>query len=349
MTFGHFFPAQSDNIEALFETYNANAADYFVRNYKLEERLPESPEVVFQGFISVEGDAVKRTYNPMIRDRRRKDSGRYKVGDRYGIWLCKDYIPIQPINDWHIGFGTGSNSFTLLHGFINCQKLKLTANRGSIANTEPKVLDELKRAVQQIADKINTDLHKGGIYTLFQWQSEERTLGQEKADFEARIKSIETRNVAILDGRTLLEPRNESELFGLFTTISSLRPDIFDLEPLDYNTTRGIDVVARNRTANKVSESKFWYVELKYFLVDSLNHGFRYLRWIVCWDFDKSVKAGTEFSALQEPDARTLEISKTPDDKTLYFLNSKTQAVKIQVIRLREFLAEQLQLEFKPQ
>lgn len=349
MKFGHFFPPQSDSIQTLFETFGANAADQFVRQYKFEERLPESPEVVFQAFVSVEGDAVKRSYNPMIRDRRRKESGRYKVADRYGIWLCKDYIPIQPINDWLIGFGSGSNAFTLLHGFINCQKLKLTANRGSIANTEPKVLDELKRAVQQIADKVNVDLNKDGIYTLFQWQSEERSLSQEKADFETRIKSIETRNVATLDGLTLLEPRSESELFGLFTTLCSLRPKIFDFEPLDYNTTRGIDIIARNRSDNKVSESKFWYVELKYFLVDSLNHGFKYLRWIVCWDFDKSVKAGTEFSALQELDARTLEITKTPEGKTVYFLNSKTQAVKIQVIRLREFLAEHLNLEFKPQ
>ena len=42
--------------------------------------------------------------------RRGRDTGRYRVADRYGLWLCKDYIPIQRINDWIIGFGTGSNS-----------------------------------------------------------------------------------------------------------------------------------------------------------------------------------------------------------------------------------------------
>lgn len=349
LCFGHFFPPQTETIEKLFEKFGANAADYFVRHYAHEDRLPESPEVIFQAFVSVEGDAVKRSYNPLIRDRRRKDSGKYKVADRYGIWLCKDYIPVQQINDWLIGFGTGSNSYTLLHGFINCQKLKLTANRGSIANTEPKVLEELKKAVQAFLDKINNDLNKGGIYTLFQWQTEERTLGQEKGDFEIRTKSLSNRKVATLEGRTLLEPQNESELFGLFTSLYALRPDIFEFQPLDYNTTRGIDIVARNMSENKISESAFWYVELKYLLRETLNHGFKYLRWVVCWDFDKSVKAGSEFAALQEPDARKLEITKTPDGKTLYFLNAKTSAMKIQIIRLKEFLKEELHLEFTTQ
>lgn len=346
--FGHYFPPESDKISKLFEEYGADAADHFVKRYSSEQRLPDSPEVTFQTFISVEGDGVKRSYNPLIRDRSRKGSGKYKVADRYGIWLCKDYIPVQRINDWLIGFGTGSNSLTLLHGFVNCQKLKLTANRGSVANTEPKIVEELCRAVQSIADKINHDLNKDGIYTLFQWQSEDRTLAQEKADFEMRSKSLVSRPVATLDGRTLLEPQNESELYGLFMTVYSLRPEIFDFEPLDYNTSRGIDLIARNKTDNKISESALWYVELKYYLKGSLNHGFKYLRWIVCWDFDKSVKAGSEFAALQETDSRILETGKTEDGRNVYFLSSKTVALKIQVLRLREFLTQRLSLEFKP-
>ena len=347
LDFGHLFPPESSNIEQLFDEHGANAADHFVKRYVVRGRLKELPEVTYDAFISVEGDQVKRQYNPLLRDRRRKDTGTYKVADRYGLWLCKDNIPVQNVNDWIVGFGTGSNSFTLLHGFVNCQRLRLTANRGSIANTEPKVVEELKKAMQQLLDDINSDLTKNGIFTLFQWQTEERTLAQERADFDARTKSLATRKVGSLDGHSLLEPRNEAELFGLFMTVCALRPDLFEFEPLDYNTSRGIDIVARNRTDNKIVESTFWYVEMKYFLRETLNHGFKFLRWIVCWDFDKNIKQGSEFGAVQEADVRQLEITKTDDGKTLYFLNSKTSAVKIQVIRLRQFLSENLGVEFR--
>lgn len=349
LSFGHYFPPENPDIDKLFAQYGATAADMFVKYYVFQDRLRELPEVTYDAIISVEGDQVKRGYNPMIRDRRRKDSGRYKVADRYGIWLCKDYIPIQNINDWISGFGTGSNSYTLLHGFINCQRLKLTANRGSIANTDPKVVEELKKAVQVMMDGINAELNKNGIYTLFQWQTEERTLAQEKQDFDARTKSIENRKTATLGDRTLLEPRNESELFGLFTIIYGLHPNLFDFEPLDYSTNRGIDLVARNKTGNKISESSLWYVELKYLLRLRLNHGFKYLRWIVCWDFDQNVKNDTDFTDVQETEIRRLEVSRARDGKTVYFLNSKTNAVKIQVIRLKTFLKEHLGVDFRDQ
>jgi len=347
LSFGHYFPPESSDINTLFGKYGSNAADLFVKRYIAQSRLKELPEVTYDAIISVEGDQIKRSYNTLIGERRRKETGRYRVADRYGLWLCKDYIPIQRINDWIVGFGSGSNSFTLLHGFINCQRLKLTANRGSIANTDPKVVEELRKAVQAYLDDINSDLNKNGIYTLFQWQSEERTLTQEKADFETRTKSFSHRKVARIDNQTLLEPRNESELFGLFTKVFALRPDLFEFEPLDYNTSRGIDIVARNKTDNKISESNFWYVELKFLLRETLDHGFKYMRWLICWDFDKSIKKETEFAAVQESDVRTLESSKDGSGNSLYFLNSKTSAVKIQVIRLKEFLHQKLEVEFK--
>ena len=224
------------------------------------------------------------------------------MADRYGLWLCKDYIPVQRINDWVVGFGTGSNSFTLLHGFINCQRLKLTANRGSIANTDPKVVEELKKAVQAQVDDINADLNKNwNLYPVSVANGRADTFSKKKADFDARtLKTFSRRRVANVNGQTLLEPRNEAELFGVFAKIYALHPGLFEFELLDYATNRGIDIVARNKSENKISESQFWYVELKFLLQETLNHGFKYLRWIVCWDFDKNINKETEFAAVQE-------------------------------------------------
>jgi hypothetical protein len=345
--FGHYFPEQNHDIQKLFDALNTEAGDWFCKQYRWEKRLEQLPDVTYEAVISVEGDRVKRAYNPMIRERARSDSGKYKVADRYGIWLCKDFIPIQQVNEWISGFGTGSNSFVLLHGFINCQTLKLTANRGSIANTDPKIMMELQKTVSNLVAEIDIDLNKNGLYTLLQWQSESRTLDQEKAEFDRRTKAVEKRKCGRFDGRLFLEPQNESELFGLFVAIYAIRPDIFEFEPLDYNTTRGIDVIARNKTNDSVADSTFWYVELKYYLKGSFNHAFKNLRWIVCWDFEKNIRADSEFKSIEETDVRRLQIHRDSNGKTSYFLENPGRANRIQVIRLAQFLKENLGMEFR--
>lgn len=348
--FGHPFPCENSDIEKLFEEKGASAADWYVKTYvRKSERLTNHPEVTFDAVISVEGDEVKRTYNPMIRQRRRFESGRYRVSDRYGIWLCKDYIPITRVNDWIAGFGSGSNAFVLLHGFVNCQSLKLTANRGDIANTDPLILEELKSAVQRLISQVDTELGDKGIYTLRGWQEESRTLQQERTEFTRRIKGLKDRRVATRDERLFVEPQNESELFGLFINVYALYPDIFDFEPLDYNTTRGIDIIARNRTQNLITEGEHWYVELKYMLqANRFNHAFEYLRWIICWDFDRTVGLGTELQGIEENDVRRVQAA-TDNGYPVYFLDSRKKARKIQVIRLKEYLKQRLGLEFDMQ
>ena len=345
--FGHIFPNENADIEALFQEFGTGAGDQFVRRYLyLDERLQDFPEVSFDIIISIEGDQAKRKYNPLLRDRKRDKKGTYKVSDRYGLWLCKDFIAVERVNSWITGFGSGSNSYTLLHGFINCQSLKLTANRGSIANTSPLILEALQKVVQEKLDLIDEDLAKKGIYTLFEWEREQRTLLQEKSDFTSRRKSILNRKSAMLDGRQLWEPKNESELFGLFMMIYALHPEIFDFEPMDYNTSRGIDIIARNKTGNDISEPEFWYVELKHILRGSLNHGFRYLRYILCWDFDPNVNSSTEFGAISETEPRFLESHETAAGDKLYFLTARGAAVRIQVLRLRELLETKLNVTF---
>jgi histidine kinase/DNA gyrase B/HSP90-like ATPase len=347
LAFGHPFPQPNCEIENLFNEHGAAAANLYVKRFLWkQERLEKSPEVTFDMVLSVEGDTAKRAYNPQLRDRRRQ-GGQYRVLDRYGLWLCKDHIPVQRVNDWISGFGSGSNAFTLLHGFVNCQHLKLTANRGSIANTEPEILEELKKAASKFVQEVDAELGKNGIYTLFDWQSEERTLAQEKTDFNVRCKSIARRRVATHKGHTFLEPRNESELFGLFMRVYALEEQLFAFEPLDYNTTRGIDIIARNKSGKTGAESDLWYVELKYLLKTNLNHSFKHLRWLLCWDFDKGIDQDSEFgSTVQENDIRKLQTA-TADGNTLYFLNSPTSAVRVQVIRLQEFLRQHLGMEFK--
>lgn len=346
--FGHVFPPESVTIEKLWEDKGVDAADWYVKRKIYDERLPNHPEVTFQMVVSVEGDEVKRKYNPMIRERNRKDTGRYRVGDRYGLWVCRDYMPVDRVNEWITGFGSGSNAFVLLHAFVNCQHLELTANRGTIANTDPAILEDLRLCVQRIIAEVDSDLIKENLYVLKTWQEEETTKEREKEEFTRRVKNLKGREIARLDGKVLLAPRNESELFGLFMAVLALRPSLFEFEPLDYNTTRGIDIIARNKSDNKITEGEHWYIELKHTLQSAkFNHTFDYIRWIVCWDFDKTIQPGTEIAGVEPQDIRSLVLERDAAGASTYFLDSKKKATKIQIIRLKESLAERLDLRFR--
>lgn len=344
--FGHPFPQENDDITELFNQYASDAAgEYVKRVVEKRVRLKNHPEVTFDIVISVEGDAVKRRANPMLRERGRVSTGRYRVLDRYGLWLCKDFIPVERVNEWLSSFGSGSNAFTMLHGFVNCQALKLTANRGTFANTDPKILEELKSEVLSIVSKLDAELENNGLYTLRGWQQEERTIGQEKSEFSRRVKDLKKRNTAQIDGRTLLEPHNESELFGLLTTLVALRPDAFEFEPLDYNTNKGIDLIVRDKR-QVLNEHNLGYVELKQYLSPKFNHAFQYLRWIICWEFGRNVGPGSNFEGISEVDVRQLNVAKDDDGHNVYWLDAPKATNKIHVIPLKEFLDVKLGIKF---
>jgi hypothetical protein len=343
--FGHVFPLENSDINALFEQYGSGAASLYVRReIRKRVRLRNHPEVTFDIIISIEGDEVKRRYNPQLRERGRASTGRYRVLDRYGLWLCKDYIPIERVNDWISSFGTGSNAFTLLHAFVNCQFLKLTANRGDIANTDPKILDELKSEIQDIIGKLDAELQSNGYYTLRTWEQEERTLDQEKSEFSRRIKDIKVRNVAEFKGHMLFEPRNESELFGMLTTLVAIAPEVFDFEPMDYNTTKGIDLVVRDKRL-VLAEHNLGHAELKRYLTPKFNHAFNYLKWIICWEFGTNVGIGTNFEGISEGDIRQLKAAKE-NGYHVYWLDAPNAANKIHVINLKELLEAKLNIKF---
>lgn len=350
LKFGHIFAEQNDDVNNLFEQYGENAADYFVKKYMYENQsLDARPDVKYDVVIYVEGDEAKKQYNPLIKKRKNKAKGSYKVSDRYGIYLCKDFVPIQRVNEWVSGFGTGSNSFVMLHGFINCQKIKLTANRGSVANTDMRIVEELKNALEEILNEINIDLYKNNIDTLTQWKNEAKTLEVEKAAFDKRRKLICSKKYFKIGDRTFLEPRNEAELYGLFISLYTLYPEKFDFEPLDYDESIGIDLVARNKTDNQIADCEYWYVELKYLLGSKeFNHSFRNIRRIVCWDFANSLKDGSIITSSAGDTDREFRV-KQKDGKNWYYLDADDSSIRIEVISLREFIVKDLGIEILPQ
>lgn len=279
--YGHVFPQPSESVDKLFDKYLVQAPDYYARKWVRTGSLPNFPDITFQAVFFVEGDKVKRDYNAMLRRRGvPPKQGSYTVQERYGLWLCKDFIPVQRKNEWFTARGT---EYTRLHAFINCQALRLTANRGSVENTAPEILTDLMSIGRDIYNSIIESDEWSEIEYLEQSAAAYLTEAKEKSDYERRVKFAKSRKTPEYKGIVLVEPRQESGVYAILVTLQAIEPGLFPFEIVDYDTHTGIDVVAKVRDNVAIEKAQLRYVELKHTLSANFNHSFRYLHSIVCW------------------------------------------------------------------
>jgi hypothetical protein len=343
--FGHVFPTESKPFKDLFEEHLIAAPDHFCRRIVREGFLPKHPDIPYSAVFSIEGKYVKYSYNSMLRrPGYAAPKGAYTIQERYGVWLCKDFIPIQRKNDW---VSTKGSEYTRLHAFVNCQELSLTANRGSVDNTPSEVLEDLR----EVVDGLYTEIVESDDWRELEWLEEEaigyKTTEKEKKDFAWRKKKIATANTARLDHVTLVEPQRESGVYSLFIQLTTLRPDAFPFCVVEYDTHSGIDVIAKGDATTPIHASALFYVEFKHFLERQFNHSFENLRSVVCWD--TKTKHGEVVIDITGEE-RTMAISPAagPTDYTRYYLEHPKKSLKIEVFVLKDYLRERLKIEFRP-
>lgn len=343
--FGHPFPEESAGISQLFDKHLVDAPDYYCKRILKSGQLPNHPEVGYEAIFSIEGNKVKQEQNPMLRRRGyQAPPGAYTVQERYGIWLCKDYIPIQRANEWISVRGT---EYTRFHAFFNCQDFKLTANRGSVNNTPSQLLKDIEQTIRDVFESITNSDDWRDIEWLESQADAHRSTEREKKDFEWRLKRFNRSNVAEYQGRELVEPSHESGVFGLVVALSSLDKTMFPFTVLDYNTHTGIDVIAKGDQHTPIHQSRLYYVEFKFFLNKQLNHSFENLHSIVCWDTE--VKDGDIVTDINGEDRRMHIVPKTKEgDYTGYFLDHPKKNLKIEVLVLKDYLKERHGIEFRP-
>jgi Pyruvate/2-oxoacid:ferredoxin oxidoreductase gamma subunit len=349
LNFGHRFPPKEEfDFRKLKGRDPASPTKYFVK--KWSERgvsVKDNPHVKIDLLFYIEGDRAK-TYNKMLRrPGRAPKEGMYTVEQRYGLWVCKDYIPIQHVTEW-ISKGQRGVA-TKYHAFVNCQKIKLTANRGDIGNTDS---DLLKAIEQTVTEWHEQKVRKDAVYKKYEeeLESEEvyRDPEQERKELETRKKNAKNKKVHTYDKKAqgkvvLIEPRQEAGVLALFCTISSRIPQLFSFKIVDYDTRKGYDalVVSTNPTTRN---EEYKFVEFKKALETSFNHTFRNLAHIVCWEC--SLGDGMEISDING-EKRTLKITKS-QEYTKYVLRSDTEEHNIEVYVLKDYLKEKCGIEFRP-
>lgn len=342
---GHFFPEDSEDITKLFEKHLVKAPDYYSRKITRTGALKNRPEINFEAVFCLEGKYTKYGYNEMLRrPGYQAPEGAYTIQERYGLWICKDHIPIQRKNEWITFKGS---EYTKFHAFINCQDLRLTANRGSIDNTPSEILQDIQTEVRKIYEEII----KGDEWTAMEWLEDEaqayQTTEKEKKNFEWRLKKVNRSNICTFDGLTLVEPERESGVFSIFLLLSQKHPDLFPFHVVDYDTHEGIDVIAKGDKTTPIASARLFYVEFKRTLAGNFNHSFENLHSVVCWETDIKHDDFVKDINSEERKMQIIAPSRA-DEYTRYFLDNPRKAHKIEVFCLKNYLREKLQLEFTP-
>ncbi len=358
ISFGHEFPPVSNNIRELQQKCQDSWPRYYVNKWVLSsEPIDGYPSSNLNMVFYLEGDSVKRQYNTMLtRPGRPPESWHYTVSSRYGLYVCKDYVPLPPsqrVSEWI----AEKSEWTLYHSFVNCQDFDLTANRASIGNTDQLFLAKVHDTVKKLFEtRIKTSPEFKAYEDEIDFTKErgviDRTQEEEKADVEKRYDyAKKKRNAQYKPAQcpsvVLLEPRQEVEVLTIFSVMAALEPDLFEFKIVDYSTSRGIDALCvLESTAGGLQKGNLRYVEFKKALTHEFrDHTFARLAAIVCWECNLENGAKVRDLAGQE---RSLQISKDKQGHNIYMLLAPPvlAANNIKVYVLKEYLSERLGISF---
>lgn len=344
--FGHRFAGENCDIESLITSRPGGWTRIFVKRWLFNHHpVRDNPGKFIDLVFYIEGDEAKRSYNPMLRVRgRTPEYGMYKVEDKYGLLVCKDYIPVKRYNEW---LGLGKRLETKYHAFVNCQDFRLTANRGDIANTPPDLLNAISNTVRQLFEE---DILGSREYQEYEEAAEleeqYQTAEQERKDYDRRRNRARTKRVSDLGGVGLLEPGVEMGVVALFNIICSLEPSLFPFRVIDYDTKRGYDALVAQSIPHDLSRESVYFIEFKYMLISDFNHSFDHLTAVVCWD--SALGEGSEVTDIKN-NRRRLRITPPVHESeyTKYMLVSPRERHNIEVFVLKDYLREKLGLEFR--
>jgi hypothetical protein len=348
ISFGHPFPEENANIASLRHTDKVSPLDHYVARWTLSDvPIDGKPGSKIDIVFSLEGDQAKRNINPMLHVKWKEwREGEYNVEDRYGLWLCKDFIPVARKNNWV----AERSEWTKYHAFVNCQDLRLTANRSNIDNTPSADLAAVQKTVERIfKERITADSKYQKYQEELEKQQQYRSARAEETDFEKRKKAALKKKAASFKNLILLEPRQEGGVFSIVMQLLAIQPDLFGFSIVDYDTAFGYDLLVTQDTALDLNRAALRFVEMKFELQRDFNHSFSKLAAVICWD----TKLANEDVVVDMTGARRrMKITSPRVDKNLtyqkYMLVSDTEQHNIEVFVLTDFLKEALSCEFRP-
>lgn len=347
LTFGHPFPDENTNVTNLRKSDKVAPLDYYAARWVFKDEsvvgMPDSKiDIVFY----IEGDQIKREYNPMIHQKHASwGAGEYNVEGRYGLWLAKDYIPIIRRNEWV----SEKSEWTKYHAFVNSQDFRLTANRASVDNTPPAILEAIGNTVKAVfKQKIKTDSKFQKYLQELEKEQQYRDAAAEEKDFARRKRATLQQKVCKYEDVLFIEPRQEGGVFSVVMQLLALKPALFGFQVVDYDTKYGYDLLVTKDTALDLNRASLRFMEMKHELHRDFSHSFGKLAAVICWDTKLSNEdVVTDLGG----EKRQMKITAPDVNKdgayTKFMLVSDTADHNIEVFVLKEFLKQKLGMDFK--
>lgn len=241
--------------------------------------------------------------------------GLYSFDDRFGLWLCRNFIPITQRNDLlrkaldkssrgHLQFDFGT--LRNWQVFINDERFLPTANRNDVSNQsqlEPRfveaLVEVLTRALKMSGflawvDRLRRARHERQREKETKQMDERRSRVEEwigakrKRDAIDPMDAVGLKALSTSDSLEMRAPTNEQELFFVYGLLSARYQ--LPIQVLDYDASQGVDAIGRLRDPKLVSPANVHArVEFKFALSanNPIDHYFEAIDLIVCWKVDK--------------------------------------------------------------
>jgi hypothetical protein len=329
-----------DQMLQRLDTAKRNNWRYIVKTGSLKEL----PDVCWEAIISVEGDDVKRSYNPYLRQRQRSEKFSYKAESRYGLWFCKDFFCIELKNAVAMEILEKEGQRTKFQILLNCQSFLLNNDRNSIGGSDASLL----RGIEEVAKNLVTEMVEDDSWTwtkIIEEETEVKTTEkQDKLQLQQRTaQSLKKPLLMIGDDILFPQPASEAETVLLLERLKNRFGTEFSFfEPLDWRTDNGIDCVVKSDEPGENCR----FAEFKKDLgAGHFNHTFAWLHYIVCWQ----VKA-QEGSNLIDPARKKRTLRRHKQDEynlpltAPWTLEGDQQTIK--VYSLKDILIEKYGVKF---
>jgi len=266
----------------------------------------------------VEGN--RRQREVYVEARWQNKQGLYGFEERFGLWLCRDFIPIVRKNEVlekalegasPDGLGYDLGNLRNWQVFINHQRFLPTANRGDISNFAEHestlhnhlvawLREKLKEeSFRDWIDRLRSARHAGLRDREVQQMDRRRNDVRSWLDKPKKADVLDPASVSVLtsldpdESIPMKAPRSEQELFYVYGLLSGRYR--MPLHVLEYNARMGVDAiasVAHDAQQLFVPKVALARVEFKFEVSagNSLDHFFKAIDAVVCWKVGKPGK-----------------------------------------------------------
>lgn len=246
----------------------------------------------------------------------RKNVSKLKWGEtlksRFGLYLCKDFIPI--VNRYDL---LKEDNYHHYHLLLNSQNFELTADRNNLSNDNSP---EIKWIFDEFDKIVLEQIKPIAEQTYFKIRKEEEISFAQKekvAELEKRKEKYQQLPELLnCDIPIIKKPNNEAQLALLFSGLLAKYGDgLFDgLRIGHYSEKSTTDLICIDKFENSV------LVELEYKVSNLFKHGhpFDTFDYVICWEVDLEIN-----ESKKTPEGNTLKLTKDNDAWVLKYGPSK--------------------------